>query len=164
MFADSTCIGADIHFPVDWVLLRDASRTLINAVVSIRKHGLKHRIPEPKSFVRRMNKLCMEMAGTRRKKDAHERIIGGRKAARPIAGSIPNPSGTIWRKWRWETASAPGRCAGSKTGWRMKAFACCNAGARKRKAALASSRTHIREGRCAAKGSQTARPGSAGAS
>src|SRR6056297_1814492 len=51
IFADSTCIEADIHFPVDWVLLRDATRTLINAVVFIRQHGLKHRIPDPKSSV-----------------------------------------------------------------------------------------------------------------
>jgi len=73
IFADSTCIEADIHFPVDWVLLRDATRTLINAVVFIRQHGLKHRIPDPKSFVRRMNKLCMKMTNTRRKKDARKK-------------------------------------------------------------------------------------------
>jgi len=42
---DSTCLMARIHFPVDWVLLRDAVRTLVKAILCIRRHGLKHRIP-----------------------------------------------------------------------------------------------------------------------
>jgi hypothetical protein len=72
IFADSTCVEANIHFPVDWVLLRDAARTLINAVVLIRSKGLKHRIAEPRSFLRRMNRLCIEMVNTRRKKDSRK--------------------------------------------------------------------------------------------
>lgn len=32
IFADSTCVKANIHYPVDWVLLRDATRTLANAI------------------------------------------------------------------------------------------------------------------------------------
>lgn len=32
IFADITCVKADIHFPVDWVLLRDATRTLMGAI------------------------------------------------------------------------------------------------------------------------------------
>ncbi len=44
IFADTTCVKADMHFPVDWVLLRDAARTLVQAVILIREHGLKHRI------------------------------------------------------------------------------------------------------------------------
>lgn len=31
-FVDCTCVKADIHFPVDWVLLRDATRTLMQSV------------------------------------------------------------------------------------------------------------------------------------
>ena len=31
-YLDSTCIKANIHFPVDWVLLRDATRTMMKAV------------------------------------------------------------------------------------------------------------------------------------
>ncbi len=67
IFADTTCVKANIHFPVDWVLLRDAARTLINAIIVIRKHGLKHRISEPKDFMKKMNKLCIEMTHARRK-------------------------------------------------------------------------------------------------
>jgi hypothetical protein len=70
VFADCTCVKANIHFPVDWVLLRDAARTLIAAIKLIRAQGLKHRMPEPSSFVKRMNQLCMEMTHARRRKDS----------------------------------------------------------------------------------------------
>ena len=70
IFADSTCVKANIHIPVDWVLLRDGARTLVNAIVLIRKHGLTHRIRPPQEFIRAMNKLCIEMTHTRKKKDA----------------------------------------------------------------------------------------------
>ncbi len=46
VYFDSTCLKADIHFPIDWVLLRDAARTLMKATVLIRKHGLKKRMPQ----------------------------------------------------------------------------------------------------------------------
>lgn len=62
VYFDSTCIKANIHFPIDWVLLRDAARTLMKATVLIRKHGLKHRMPqEPLAFLSDMNTLCMKM-------------------------------------------------------------------------------------------------------
>jgi len=70
IFADTTCVKADIHFPVDWVLLRDATRTLGQAIVLIREHGLKHRIGPPEDFIRKRNKLCIEMTHTRKRKDA----------------------------------------------------------------------------------------------
>jgi len=62
IYFDSTCVKADIHFPIDWVLLRDAARTLMKAVALIRKHGLKCRMPqEPLAFLSDMNTLCMIM-------------------------------------------------------------------------------------------------------
>lgn len=70
IFADTTCVKADIHFPVDWVLLRDAAGTLVQAIILIREHGLKHRMARPETFIRSMNKLCIEMTHTRKKKDA----------------------------------------------------------------------------------------------
>ena len=69
IFADSTCVKANIHFPVDWVLLRDATRTLVGAIVQIRKQGLRHRIGPPEKFINKMNKLCIEMTQTRKRKD-----------------------------------------------------------------------------------------------
>lgn len=70
LWIDGSCLEANIHFPVDWVLLRDAVRTLIKAIICCRGHGLKHRIPAPESFIAQINSLCMEMANCRRRKDA----------------------------------------------------------------------------------------------
>ena len=70
IFADTTCVKNNIHYPVDWVLLRDASRTLIKAMNLIRSRGLKHRMVKPDEFLRRMNSLCIEMTHVRKKKGA----------------------------------------------------------------------------------------------
>lgn len=61
-FTDSTCIKSYIHFPVDWVLLRDAARSLLLAIKTIRAHGLKNRMIEPQILLKQMNKLSMNMA------------------------------------------------------------------------------------------------------
>jgi hypothetical protein len=60
-FLDTTCLVANIHYPVDWVLLRDATRTLMNSVALIRDQGLKHRMEAPETFLRRINTLCIQM-------------------------------------------------------------------------------------------------------
>ncbi|MGB6221741.1 hypothetical protein [Haloferula sp.] len=73
IYFDSTCIKADIHFPIDWVLLRDAARTLMKATTLIRKHGLKHRMPqEPLAFLSDMNTLCMKMTAKRHAVDGRK--------------------------------------------------------------------------------------------
>ena len=36
---DSTCLEANIHFPVDWVLLKDVALTLLKALQLIRKEA-----------------------------------------------------------------------------------------------------------------------------
>ncbi len=64
---DSTCVETNIHFPVDWVLLRDVVRTLAKAMTCIRRHGLKHRIKEPMKFLSKMNTLCMAMAQSKKR-------------------------------------------------------------------------------------------------
>jgi hypothetical protein len=60
-FLDSTCVKANIHFPTDWVLLRDAVRTLMKATLLIREAGLRGRMQPPEEFLRRMNRLSIEM-------------------------------------------------------------------------------------------------------
>ena len=70
LFSDGTCVKANIHFPVDWVLLRDAVRSLLLAIKTIRTQGLKHRMANPAKFMKKMNRLCIEMTHTRRKKDS----------------------------------------------------------------------------------------------
>ncbi len=61
-FLDSTCLKANIHFPTDWVLLRDGVRTLMKATRLIRKAGLRGRMQAPEEFLRRMNRLSIEMS------------------------------------------------------------------------------------------------------
>ena len=72
-YFDCTCISANIHHPVDWVLLRDATRTLMKATARIRKVGLYHRMPsDPSVFLSKMNKFCMEMTFAKRKKGSKQ--------------------------------------------------------------------------------------------
>lgn len=73
LLADTTCLKANIHFPTDWVLLRDAVRTLMKAVILIRKQGLKHRMEEPETFLCEINRLSMEMTQGRRAADSVKR-------------------------------------------------------------------------------------------
>ena len=74
VFADTTCVKCNIHAPVDWVLLRDATRTLLQAIILIRKQGLFHRIGFPEQFIGRMNKLCIERTHTRKKKPLQQNL------------------------------------------------------------------------------------------
>jgi len=70
VWLDSTCVKTNIHFPVDWVLLGDAVRTLMKATKLIRAHGLKHRMESPETFLKAMNRLSIEMTFARRAKDS----------------------------------------------------------------------------------------------
>jgi hypothetical protein len=70
-FLDTTCVEANIHYPVDWVLLRDATRTLMKAIELIRGEGLRHRMEEPAVFIKRMNRLCIDMTHTPKKADCN---------------------------------------------------------------------------------------------
>jgi hypothetical protein len=70
IFMDTTCVDANIHYPVDWLLLRDASRSLLSAIKTIRAQGLKHRMIEPSLLLKKMNQLCIQMTHARRKKDS----------------------------------------------------------------------------------------------
>jgi hypothetical protein len=69
-FLDTTCLPAPIHFPVDWVLLRDAARTLMKATALIRRHGLRQRMRPPEEFLRAMNRRAIAMTQARRKSDS----------------------------------------------------------------------------------------------
>ena len=70
VYADTFCCKAHIHFPVDWVLLRDGVRTLMLGVELIRSYGLKHRLPDsPAAFIARINKECIKMTHAFRQAD-----------------------------------------------------------------------------------------------
>ena len=51
VYADSTCIKANIHHPVDWLLFRDAIKTIMNSIKLIRSQGLLRRMKEPENLV-----------------------------------------------------------------------------------------------------------------
>ncbi len=70
VWLDSTCVETNIHFPVDWVLLGDAVRTLMKATRVIRAHGLKHRMEAPETFLKEMNRLSIQMTHARRAKES----------------------------------------------------------------------------------------------
>ena len=73
-YADTTCMQANIHYPVDWMLLQDVTRTTMKACDLIRNAGLKHRMPHsPGEFISQINSLCMQMAQCRRKKDSKKK-------------------------------------------------------------------------------------------
>jgi len=81
-FLDSTCLKANIHFPTDWVLLRDGVRTLMKATLLIRKAGLRGRMRPPEEFLRRMNRLSIEMTQQARRsgsKKGRKRVLRGMK-------------------------------------------------------------------------------------
>jgi hypothetical protein len=77
-FLDTTCLKANIHFPTDWVLLRDGVRTLMKATRLIRKAGLCARMESPEMFLGRMNRLSMEMSQAARRagtKKGRKRVL-----------------------------------------------------------------------------------------
>lgn len=110
-FLDTTCVKLHIHFPVDWVLLRDAARTLLKATLLIRRRGLKARMQEPAAFLQRMNKLCMKMTHARRKKDARRRrkalLREMKKLSKVIAAHAARHRELLARRWQ-ETDLKPG--------------------------------------------------------
>ncbi|HZL51484.1 MAG TPA: hypothetical protein VFC37_11110 [Terracidiphilus sp.] len=103
-FLDTTCVKLHIHFPVDWVLLRDAARTLMKATMLIRKRDLKVRMEEPAEFLKRMNQLCMKMTHARRKKDskrARKAVLREmKKLSKLIAGHAERHRDLLQEHWR----------------------------------------------------------------
>lgn len=88
-WVDTTCLKACIHFPTDWVLLRDGVRTLVKSILVIRRHGLKRRIAEPEEFLREINALAMGMSAAGRRKP------GGKKERKRLLRAIKKVSQTV---------------------------------------------------------------------
>ena len=87
-FLDSTCLKANIHFPTDWVLLRDGVRTLMKATVLIRKAGLRGRMEAPEEFLRRMNRLSIQMTMKARREGAKKRRKGVLRQMKRLVGIV----------------------------------------------------------------------------
>lgn len=112
-FLDTTCLKANVHFPVDWVLLRDGIRTLMKAVKLIRRQGLKGRMEAPEDFLRRINRLCIQMTHSRRKVDGKKQrkqvLRGMKKTAKVVAEHARRHRELLdqqWEKTAWTRAQA----------------------------------------------------------
>jgi len=91
IWMDSTCAKLDIHYPTDWTLLRDATRSIMRSIEVIRRHGLFHRMPEPKTFVTQMNRLSIAMSGSSRKGRGGDKLKQRKRtlrAMKKVAGKV----------------------------------------------------------------------------
>jgi len=112
-FVDTTALKANIHFPVDWVLLRDATRTLMKALTLIRREGLKARMEPPAEFLRRINRLCIQMTHSRRQpesKKERKRVLRGMKKVVKVVGRHARRHRDLldqeWEKTGWSRRQA----------------------------------------------------------
>ena len=89
IYFDATCLKAPIHLPTDWILLRDATRSLMLATASIRRTGLKVRMPqEPLVFLSDINALCMQMASQRRRPDSKKNRKATLRLMKKLTGKV----------------------------------------------------------------------------
>jgi hypothetical protein len=114
-FLDTSCLKANIHFPTDWVLLRDGVRTLMKATRLIRKAGLRGRMEAPEVFLSRMNRLSMDMSQQARR-------AGTRKGRKRVLRQIKRLVGVVqaharrhrelldrhWERTEWTRPQAEG--------------------------------------------------------
>jgi hypothetical protein len=112
-FLDTTALKANIHFPVDWVLLRDGTRTLMKAVTLIRREGLKARMEPPQEFLRRINRLCIQMTHSRRQPQSRKerkRVLRGMKKLVKVVGRHARKHRDLldqaWEKTDWTRPQA----------------------------------------------------------
>ena len=112
-FLDTTCLKANIHYPVDWVLLRDATRTLTKSVELIRQQSLRHRMEEPALFRKRMNQLCIQMTHTSKKTDSKKHRKKMLRKMDKLIGTVANHARRYrkildeqWEKTDWTRPQA----------------------------------------------------------
>jgi len=112
-FLDTTCLQANIHYPVDWVLMRDATRTLTKAVDLIRQQRLRHRMEEPALFRKRMNQLCIQMTHSPKKTDGKKHRKKMLRKMNKLVGTVANHARRYrqlldeqWEKTEWTRPQA----------------------------------------------------------
>lgn len=81
VFIDGTCMKAKIHFPVDWILLKDCAWTIVKAILLARRHGLKHRIKAPEIFLSELNSICMDIASLSKNR---QKVVEKKRAFRNL--------------------------------------------------------------------------------
>ena len=112
-FVDSTCLKANIHFPTDWVLLRDGVRTLMKATLLIRREKLRGRMKAPEHFLRAINRLSIEMSQQARRtgsKKGRKRVL---RAMKKLVGVVKGHAqrhrellDRHWRRTQWTRKQA----------------------------------------------------------
>jgi hypothetical protein len=112
-FLDSTCVAANLHFPIDWVLLRDGVRTLMKATGLIRRAGLRGRMQAPEEFLRQMNRLSIQMSQQGRRcgsKKERKRVLRQmKKLVRVVRGHARRHRALLdqhWAETAWTRAQA----------------------------------------------------------
>jgi len=101
-YIDTTCLEANIHFPADWILMRDAVRGLIKSILTTRRHGLKKKMPEPSSFIKEMNSLYIAMSATGRKPESKKLKKDTLRLMKRLTNVvIPSPQNK-WTIRRWK--------------------------------------------------------------
>jgi hypothetical protein len=65
LYVDSTCVNLNVYHPIDWILLKDAIKTIVKSIKCLRNHGLKNRISQPDGFVKQENRIVMNMTLSR---------------------------------------------------------------------------------------------------
>ncbi len=113
IYLDATCLKANIHFPVDWLLLRDGMVSLLKSILVIRRHGLKHRMQPPEEFIHRVNLLCIEMTNARRKQDSKKIRKAVLREMKKLSKVIRGHAGTYYKilqkHWRERTDLSEGQ-------------------------------------------------------
>jgi IS5 family transposase len=84
IWMDATCAKLNIHYPVDWTLLCDGTKSIMRAIMVIRNHGLKHRMPDPESFISVMNQQAMAMTGGSRRGPGKDKARARKKVLRTM--------------------------------------------------------------------------------
>jgi hypothetical protein len=111
-FLDSTCLKANIHFPTDWVLLRDAVRTLMRATLLIRGAGLRTRMRSPEEFLREVNRRSIQMSQQARRsgsKRGRKRVLRQlKRLVEVVRGHAQRHRDLLARRWE-QTHYQPGQ-------------------------------------------------------
>ena len=110
VYADSTCIKANIHYPVDWLLFRDAIRTVIGSIKLIRSQGLRHRMKSPDDFMKKVNNLTIAMTQASRnrngKKEGKKIFRRMKKLLCTVEGHAHRYRSLLEQKWQFTDWSA----------------------------------------------------------
>lgn len=106
-YVDATALKARVHHPVDWLLLRDAIRTLALGIQQVRKRGIVNRMPrKPMAYLSAMNKLCIKMTHARRSREAKRTRKGTLRKMKTLLRTVEGHARKHLEKLREHGASS----------------------------------------------------------